>query len=237
MRDLHIIIHTGYRYGTDDDREQSMICGVDEAGRGPVIGPLVIAGVMVRDETVLRELGVKDSKQLARSQRKAFLQQIKEVAVIETSIISHADIDTQRSGKSLNVIEARAFADVIERLGPEIVYLDSADVIPSRFSEMVTGYLSWKPVIICEHRADVSYPVVSAASIVAKEFRDTLMDRIEKEIGRPVGSGYASDPVTINFIRSWIEENGDLPPYTRRTWATARRMLSQSRISKLSEWM
>lgn len=214
-----------------------MICGVDEAGRGPVIGPLVIAGVMVRDEAVLKEIGVKDSKQLSRPQRKALLQQIREVAAIEITVVSHTDIDEQRSGESLNLIEARAFADVIERLRPEIVYMDSADVIPSRFVEMVTGYLSQKPVIICEHRADVSYPVVSAASIVAKESRDSMMDQIEKQIGRPVGSGYASDPVTVNFIRSWIEENGDLPPYTRRTWATARRILSQSKNSKLSEWM
>lgn len=214
-----------------------MICGVDEAGRGPVIGPLVIAGVMVRDEAVLKEIGVKDSKQLSRPKRKALLQQIREVAAIEITVVSHTDIDEQRSGESLNLIEARAFADVIERLRPEIVYMDSADVIPSRFVEMVTGYLSQKPVIICEHRADVSYPVVSAASIVAKESRDSMMDQIEKQIGRPVGSGYASDPVTVNFIRSWIEENGDLPPYTRRTWATARRILSQSKNSKLSEWM
>lgn len=218
-------------------REQTMICGVDEAGRGPVIGPLVIAGVMVRDEAVLKEIGVKDSKQLSRPKRKALLQQIREVAAIEITVVSHTDIDEQRSGESLNLIEARAFADVIERLRPEIVYMDSADVIPSRFVEMVTGYLSQKPVIICEHRADVSYPVVSAASIVAKESRDSMMDQIEKQIGRPVGSGYASDPVTVNFIRSWIEENGDLPPYTRRTWATARRILSQSKNSKLSEWM
>jgi ribonuclease HII len=217
--------------------EKITICGVDEAGRGPVLGPLVVAGVLVADERELREMGVRDSKQLTRGRRKELLGKITQVATIETSVISHTDIDHQRASVSLNVMEVEAFASIINRLKPEIAYMDSADVNPIRFGRMVARRLVCSPRIESEHKADERFPVVSAASIVAKEVRDTLMERIGEELGQPVGSGYAHDPITICFLESWLKENGDLPPYTRRSWLTARRMLSLSKISNLSEWM
>jgi len=213
------------------------ICGVDEAGRGPVLGPMVVAGVMVVDDNLLREMGVKDSKQLTRKRRKELLGEITRMAAIETAVISHADIDDQRARISLNLVEVGAFASVVNRLSPDIAYLDSVDVNTKRFKEMVASQLVCGSRIESEHKADERYPVVSAASIVAKEIRDTMMDEISEELGLPVGSGYASDPITRRFIESWLKDNGDLPPYTRRSWLTARKMVSLSKMPSLSEWV
>jgi len=213
-----------------------MICGVDEAGRGPVLGPLVVAGVMVGDDGQLVEMGVRDSKQLSRRRRKELAERIVDLAEIDVVVIQHNEIDEWRGSMSLNLIEARAFASALNRLRPREAILDAADVNPDRFRSTVSSYLSFSLEIICQHKADEHYPVVSAASIVAKERRDSLMERIGEEIGEPVGSGYASDPVTRAFLEKWISENGDLPPYTRRSWETARRMLNLARTRRLTEW-
>lgn len=211
-------------------------CGVDEAGRGPVLGPLVVAAVMVEDDAPLIEMGVRDSKKLARTRRIELHSAIQQVADTEIVIITHDDIDKQRASESLNNIEARAFATALARFGESRIFADAADVDPQRFRRMVCSHLDFDVQMICEHKADEQYPVVSAASIVAKETRDTLMDRISEELGQPVGSGYASDPTTIAFLENWISEKGDLPPYTRRSWDTSRRLLNLSRTRRLTDW-
>jgi ribonuclease HII len=211
-------------------------CGVDEAGRGPVLGPLVVAAVMVEDDASLIEMGVRDSKKLTRARRIELCSAIHQVADTEVVIITHDEIDEQRVNCSLNDIEARAFAKALSRFKESKIFADAADVDPDRFRRMVCNHLECDVQIVCEHKADEQYPVVSAASIVAKETRDSLMDRISEELGRPVGSGYASDPTTLSFLENWISEKGDLPPYARRSWDTSRRLLNLSRTRKLTDW-
>jgi ribonuclease HII len=218
------------------DLRFSRKCGVDEAGRGPVLGPLVVAAVMVEDDAPLIELGVKDSKKLTRARRIELHSAIHQVADTEVVIITHDEIDKQRAIESLNNIEARAFATALARFGESKIFADAADVDPHRFRRMVCNHLDFDVQMICEHKADEQYPVVSAASIVAKETRDSLMDGISEELGQPVGSGYASDPVTIEFLENWICEKGDLPPYARRSWGTSRRLLNLSRTRRLTDW-
>jgi len=213
-----------------------MICGVDEAGRGPVLGPMVIAAVMLDDDSPLRKMHVRDSKKLSPKRREELASEIEKVATIELVIIPAEGIDEMREQMSLNEFEARVFASLIDRLKPDKAYVDAADVDEKRFHDMIRSGLSCSPELFCCHKADDIYPVVSAASIIAKTRRDRLIADIQKEMMEPIGSGYASDPVTIAFLEKWMRENQDYPPHTRKSWATARKALILAKNTKLTEW-
>jgi len=213
-----------------------MICGVDEAGRGPVIGPLVVAAVMVDDDTVLRSIKVKDSKQLTPVKRDELALEIRRNARVEVEIIEAARLDEMMAIESLNDIEVRAFASLISTMKADLVYADACDVDPKRFSRNIRGHLKYNPQMVCEHKADERYPVVSAASIIAKTVRDRRVREIGTELGQSIGSGYAHDEVSLAFLENWIKEKGDVPPHTRRTWETAKRKLSASKNAKLTDW-
>ncbi|MFP4546478.1 MAG: ribonuclease HII [Methanomassiliicoccales archaeon] len=213
-----------------------MICGVDEAGRGPVMGPMVVAAVMIEGEGPLTELGVKDSKQLTPARRSALSVSISEICQMEVRAIGPEEIDHHRGSMSLNAIEVEAFASLINRLRPRRAFVDAVDVDPGRMRSHLEGMVGSEVEVTCQHRADECFPVVSAASIVAKVIRDRLMREVEEELGGPVGSGYAHDPVTRAFLEKWIRDHGDLPPHTRRSWITAKRMVSLSKVARLGEW-
>jgi ribonuclease HII len=213
-----------------------MICGVDEAGRGPVIGPLVVAAVMVDDDTVLRSIKVKDSKQLTPVKRDELALEIRRNARVEVEIIEAVRLDEMMAIESLNDIEVRAFASLISTMKADLVYADACDVDPKRFSRNIRGHLKYNPQMVCEHKADERYPVVSAASIIAKTVRDRRVKEIGMELGQSIGSGYAHDEVSLAFLENWIKEKGDVPPHTRRTWETAKRKLSASKNAKLTDW-
>jgi ribonuclease HII len=213
-----------------------MICGLDEAGRGPVIGPLVIAAVMIDDDNPLREMGVKDSKKLTPSRREELAVKIRGVARVEVRAIDSETIDARGSEKSLNELEIERFSELIKVLHPSDVFIDACDVNEKHFESLIEESIDYRPKLVCEHKADDRYPVVSAASIIAKVLRDSMVQDIERSFGCPIGSGYPSDDVTIDFIKRWINEKGDLPPHTRRSWETSRRLLSESKIRKLTYW-
>ena len=213
-----------------------MICGVDEAGRGPVIGPMVVAGLAVESDVPLRALNVRDSKKLSPERREALAPEIRKVGPFEILVVSAADIDATRAQMSLNDYEARLFATVIGRLKPEVAYVDSADVNEFDFRRAIASQLSYEVEIISKHGADDLFPVVSAASILAKVVRDAEMRKIEAELGAKIGSGYSHDQETIDFLVKWLGEKGTLPPYTRASWDTARRLLSAAATHKLEEF-
>jgi ribonuclease HII len=208
------------------------VCGVDDAGRGPVIGPLIIAGIAVEEEKIdmLRTLGVKDSKMLLATARTRMSKEIPnlvdEYHVVE---IAAAELDriVNRAPKfqRLNLLEAKAMAEVIEKLKPDVAYVDSSDTRTERFKNNILDCLSYVPRIVSEHKADINYPVVSAASIIAKVHRDRRIDEIKQEYG-DVGSGYAHDPVTCRFLRDYYREHGDFPPVVRRSWKTLRSIVA-----------
>jgi ribonuclease HII len=126
-------------------------------------------------------------------------------------------------------IESSAFSKVIERLKPDICYVDSADVNYKRFGNQILSHLSFKPTIISKHKADELYPIVGAASILAKTKRDECVSKIAKEfrekLDLPVGSGYPADPVTRNFLKAWVEKFKELPPHVRRSWKTSKEIM------------
>ncbi|MGC8584783.1 MAG: ribonuclease HII [Thermoplasmata archaeon] len=198
-------------------------CGIDEAGRGPVIGPLVICGVC-GDPEILKGLGVRDSKKLSPRRREFLYDEIlKNVKSYRCMEIWPEEIDTLREKMTLNEIESMYFSYIIDSLDGDIFIVDAADTSEERFSETIKKYSRKNVRIISEHRADENYPVVSAASIIAKVTRDREIERIKKEIG-DFGSGYPSDQRTINFISDYLKENGRYPPYTRKSWKTLKRL-------------
>lgn len=218
-----------------------MICGADEAGRGPVVGPLVIAGVTFENDLELIENNVRDSKKITPKRREILSKKIKESAVnYEIMIISASDIDHMRKVMTLNEIEVNAFSKIIEKLKPDICYVDAADVNNERFGKNILSRLSFKPEIISKHKADDIYPIVGAASILAKTKRDEevqmIAQELEKKLDMPLGSGYPADPVTQKFLRKWVKTFGRLPPHTRHSWKTAQNLLKESKIKKLDEF-
>lgn len=218
-----------------------MICGVDEAGRGPVVGPLVIAGVTFENDLELIENNVRDSKKITPKRREILSKRIKESAVnYEIILISASDIDHMRKVMTLNEIEVNAFSKIIEKLKPDICYVDAADVNNERFGKNILSRLSFKPEIISKHKADDIYPIVGAASILAKTRRDEevqmISQELKKKLDMSLGSGYPADPVTQKFLRKWVKTFGKLPPHTRHSWKTAQHLLEESKIKKLDEF-
>ncbi len=275
--------------------------GVDEAGRGPVLGPLVIAGVKTRDPETLAKLGVRDSKLLSRKQRESMFNSITELCEAHVVIITAREIDTQRKNASLNQIEASHFAKAIDGLlkdevvgkGSNIkIFLDAADVNAEHFGAMVLESMSEgvdgsveeggidgidevagkgemarivgavgnekiagkdgreeiegdvPPAIsrqkggfelISEHKADEKYPVVSAASIIAKVTRDREMDRLSSQYGE-LGSGYPADPITRLYLTMLFRERGEIPDFVRQSWDTVRKIREGLKVTRLDDF-
>lgn len=211
-----------------------LIAGVDDAGRGPVIGPLVIAGVAVPEGRLnaLANLGVKDSKMLSPRVRRRLASLIRHLATrVSVRVVDPETIDKavmRVSYKGLNHLEAAYVAEVIGEMRPHVAYVDSPDIRPERFRVMVLKLLPAELrglKLVCENKADQRYAVVAAASIIAKEVREEEVRRLKAEFG-DFGSGYPADPRTVRFLREYYRRWGDLPPIVRRTWSTVRKLLS-----------
>lgn len=204
-----------------------MLAGVDEAGRGPVLGPLVVAAVLVDTQEPLRELGVKDSKLLSPKRREEMEPKIRALARrVETAVIPADELNRRMPKTNLNKIEAWAFAGLLRRLQPMEAVLDACDVDAARFGRSVAAKARLPTCVIrAEHEADKNHPVVAAASVVAKVLRDRLMAELAEEHG-PCGSGYAHDAVTQAFLKDWVKRHGKLPPFARHEWETSKRLVA-----------
>ena len=215
----------------------NMFCGVDEAGRGSVMGPLVVGVVFVEDDAPLRDIGVKDSKKLTPKMRERMYDQIIETADHWcTVIITAEEIDEQRKTISLNEIELNMFAEGTTKWDAGAIYADCPDINEVSFTERLRNLIGKDVEVIAKHKADDTYPVVSAASIVAKVTRDRLMDGIREEFGVDVGSGYPSDHYTMDFIQEWIQRNGKAPEHVRTSWEPVRDMLSKRKNTRIDDW-
>jgi len=214
-------------------RTSDLTAGIDEAGRGPVIGPLVVAGVAAPDPEVFRGMGCKDSKLLTPQRRQALDREIRRTkgVKVEVRVIAATTLDEERRmGRSLNRIEAQRFQEIALALGARHVIVDAADTNAKRFGREVKAGLVRRVKVTSEHKADVNHPVVGAASIVAKVARDAaiaeLARRLERRLNLPLGSGYCHDPDTQAFLQAWWKEYRELPDGTRTTWATARELVA-----------
>jgi ribonuclease HII len=208
---------------------------VDEAGKGSVLGPLVIAAVGVSSENVFAEVEVADSKLLSPKVRERLYSTIRKRFRVATVRIDAHEIDEIRVGMTMNACVARAHAQAIDKLSPAIAYVDACDVNAFRYADMVKSHLEKRCEIVSEHNADQTFKVVSAASIVAKVTRDRVITALSKKYGE-IGSGYPSDPVTIAFLSAYIDEYKCPPPIARKSWKTVTAMLGKKQQSQLSQF-
>lgn len=211
------------------------ITGIDEAGKGPVIGPMVVAGVMVSENQLssLEQLGLRDSKATSSKRREFLAREMGKITECYTLDVSAEQIDELRQVMSMNEIMVVSYAKVLRQLNPDMAFLDAADVNPERFAQNVREKYDRPVKIISEHNADVKYPIVSAASIIAKVRRDAVIRALERQIGQEIGSGYPSDVRTQTFLESWIKKHGSLPPFVRHSWKTAQTALKKHASSLL----
>lgn len=216
--------------------------GVDEAGRGPVFGPMVICALAAPDDRHMKDIGVRDSKDISPQRREKLAATLSDTYEYELVILKASEIDEYRERMTLNQLEVEAFSKVLFRLLKRIedkvtVYADSADVNEKRFSRDIQASLSSLlpdgkrdgVKIIAAHKADSTYPVVGAASIVAKVTRDREVKEIEKTLspkmgGLPLGSGYPSDVRTVAFLKQYIKKHHSLPPNIRHSWKTIKNL-------------
>ena len=210
-----------------------LVAGVDEAGRGCVIGPLVVAGVLVKETNlpVLRQLGVKDSKLLSPKKREALFTEITRLAEnyhVVKLLPSEIDlaVECKRKLHKLNRLEAKTMTQIINVLNPDEAYVDAADVIEERFAQHIQEGLTVKAKITSRHKADKLYPVVSAASIIAKVERDTEIAAL-REVHGDFGSGYLGDKKTVQFLKQCMKTQPEYPRCVRQSWKTAKQIKNE----------
>ncbi len=205
--------------------------GIDEAGRGPVIGPLCIAGVSLNEDVAgkLKTAGVKDSKLLS-NRRIAFFEGVimENCDGFEVKMLSPADIDERfKDGKNLNSLELDVMCEIANKLNGDTVIIDSPSANTKKIREYVENKVRGKDVI-AENYADRDFIEVSAASILAKACREREVAKIRKELNYDFGSGYSSDPKTKEFLR-FLKENGLIKnakysKYLRKSWMTMKNL-------------
>ncbi len=220
------------------------IAGIDEAGRGPVIGPMImtIAAIDEKKDSWLREAGVDDSKALTPGQRENLAELIKKNCEVISIMLTNKDIDEalNHPTRNLNILEAETTGKLIDALAKKLgaenikhVILDSPEKNTKKYVLLVQKYLQSKIKIIAENKADALYPTVSAASIIAKTSRDAEIEKIKKKHKIQFGSGYPGDALTAKFVQ---EHYADYD-FFRTTWATyqtARQRASQTGLAAFS---
>lgn len=217
------------------DSSCTLIGGVDEAGRGSVLGPLVIAGVSIKrkDLSSLRRIGVRDSKLLTVKARHKLFSHIIDLAEYICVYESDCDeVDQYVYSNMLNKLEAKAMATVIDNIFAMRVYVDACDVNPLRYKECIEcelGSIS-RPMIFSLHHADGANTAVSAASIIAKVIRDEEIRKIRSQYNE-IGSGYPSDRRTMKFIAKWVANHNSAPHFARKSWKPLRALLESHRQS------
>ncbi len=201
-----------------------LLGGVDEAGRGSLVGTLVVAGVSLDGEaqSELKGLGVRDSQLLSPRRRNVLYKDIIRLSKDAVHFHIHpAEIDRYvklgMKYRKLNYLEAIYMAKVVDNLEADQVIVDAADTNPGRFGRDIGDLARKKCQIVSEHHADRNHLVVSAASILAKVERDRAVERLRRRYGN-FGSGYPHDLRTKNFMIEWFNSRGSAPSFTRKSW-------------------
>lgn len=204
-----------------------LLLGADEAGKGPVIGSMFVAGLVIEEDRLfdLAGFGVKDSKQLTPAKREILARKISSIAADQYILeVKPQVIDELRAVMTMNEIMVRSFSQVLSRLDADQAMLDAADVDALRFAQRVKTASKTEMVVQAEHKADQHHTVVSAASILAKVRRDASMRELERSMNCKIGSGYPHDQITLDFLSRWVRDNHGLPNCARHSWATAQRI-------------
>ncbi len=196
--------------------------GVDEAGKGPVFGSMFAAAVYVKDDSRLPD-GLDDSKRLTPTRRGEFATALREDDEVAIGL---AEVPVSRiddPSTDMNTLTVTAHAEAIDCAVGDLEapsgLCDACDTDADRFARRVAENCSVGVTVEARHGADAESPVVAAASVVAKVARDAHVGEIADEYGE-VGSGYPADRTTRAFLESYVEENGELPPFARSSWST-----------------
>ncbi len=202
-----------------------VVIGVDEAGRGSLVGELIVVAFAMREDSlgVLEDLGVRDSKELSRERRASLYRALARLGIFAVAAISPADIDAY----NINELEAAKAAEVVARLSKlvnasrGVVIVDKFGDV-SRLKKLVEREVGGGFTVVVEEKADARYPIVAAASIIAKHLRDTRISVLSKIYGVE-GSGYPSDERTIEWVKR-VLERGEKPPIIRYSWYTVKKL-------------
>ena len=206
------------------------VCGVDEAGRGSMLGPLVVAGITISRTKInlLKKLGVRDSKKLSPAARERLYKKI--IGIVDDYYVVKIPpriIDKSVSNHSLNHLEAKYMAKVISKLSPSTAFVDSCDVNSKRFGKEISDLTS-NTKIRSYHHADSKFVTVSAASIIAKVSRDRAITRLGKK--HDIGSGYPSDSKTKIFVKNSIRRKQNLA-FLRKSWKPVQILMKKRKLS------
>ncbi len=204
----------------------ALVCGIDEAGRGPIIGPMVMAGVLVVEDNLqeLRDIGVKDSKLLTLRKMESLYTKILElITAYHIVIIEPSEIDAALNSHDLNLnwLEAAKSIEIIHKLNPSRVIIDSPSNNVKAYKSYLIERLKVPCTVLVEHKADVNYVECSAASVLAKVTREREIALLKKKYGVDFGSGYLTDPKTMAFL----EHNYDKYDFFRKTWAPYKKLV------------
>ncbi|QCC46574.1 ribonuclease HII [Halobellus limi] len=219
------------------------VVGSDEAGKGPVLGPMVAAAVRAPAAAIPDD--VDDSKRLSPAKRESIAETLRErdAVAVGVAVVSTDRIDDPETDMNTLTVAAHAEAVAAVARDGDAVVADAGDVSESRFARRVREGVAdagsdADVAVSAEHGADESYPLVAAASVVAKVRRDAEIDAIADEYAEygPIGSGYPSDPTTRDFLREYVERTGELPDCARASWSTSTDVLAAAEQSGLSEF-
>jgi ribonuclease HII len=208
--------------------------GVDEAGKGPVLGSMFAAAVRA-DPDELPD-GVGDSKDIAPDRRERLDERIRAVAdAVSVAEIPVSRIDDPET--DMNTLTVAAHAEALAGVATDGLpgMVDAGDTDADRFGRRVADRVDARLELTAEHGADESDPLVGAASIVAKVARDGHVESLADSYGE-VGSGYPSDPTTREFLADYVERHGDLPDCARSSWSTCEDVLAAAEQSTLGEF-
>ena len=216
--------------------------GVDEAGKGPVFGSMFAAAVHVTEETALPD-GLDDSKNLSPTRREEFATRLRDhpgiaIGLAEVPVSRIDDPSTDMNSLTVTA-HAEAIDEAVGDVGDDLEapagLCDACDIDADRFARRVAENCTSDVTVEARHGADAESPVVAAASIIAKVARDAHVAAIADEYG-DVGSGYPGDRTTRTFLESYVDENGELPPFARASWSTCEDVLAAANQTGLGDF-
>jgi ribonuclease HII len=216
------------------------VAGIDEAGRGPAMGPMAMAIVSVKksDEFKLRTMGVKDSKKLSAKKREELAVVIRDIGRSKVVLIDAKEVDKAVLSPSdnLNWLEARKSAELVNMVNPDQIVFDCPSTNLESYKQYIKNKIKKKKMkILVEHKADENHLTAAAASILAKVSRDAEIEKIKKKIKKDFGSGYASDPKTQAFIEKYWEKK-EYQKYFRQSWETLKRRKDAKKQRSLDDF-
>jgi len=227
-----------------------MLLGIDEAGRGPFIGPLVMCAVLMdsKNDVILKNLGIKDSKLLSKSKREEFYKILKEKKlIIDYKIIKLQANEVDKSllsvNDNLNNLELKTSVKLIKffmkKYTLDKVFLDCPSINASKYKKDLFDKVNFKNLVV-EHKADQKYVCVSCASVLAKVTRDKEISLLQKKYLKTIygnlGSGYPSDVLSVEFLKKNYKKLSSDDKLFRKTWKTYTNFVNQSKQKKLGDY-